>query len=68
MSNAFDKLMAKSANHDEQSASGAGGRPMHEHWYGYQKIYVNQRVTAKCRNCSKVYLCIYTQTLQKLDC
>lgn len=55
MSNAFDALMSQSGNsdNDNEKPSTSGGRPMHEHWYGFEKIQVSGRVAAKCKFCSK---------------
>lgn len=50
MPNALDKIMDQ---RKKLSSPGAGGRPMHEHWSGYAKIYVKGKVAAKCLNCSK---------------
>lgn len=36
MSNVFDKMMNKSDKNDKTLTTSAGGRPMHESWYGYE--------------------------------
>lgn len=55
MSNVFDKLMSASGSRNDESnqPNPAGGRPMHEHWYGYKRIVVNGKTVAKCMNCLK---------------
>lgn len=35
--------------------SSTGGRPMHENWYGYEKVQVNGKHAAKCLNCLKTF-------------
>lgn len=32
----------------------ASGRPMHENWYGYEKVHINGKVAAKCLNCLRI--------------
>lgn len=53
MSNAFDKLMERSQNQEEQPST--VGRPMHDHWFGFERIYVDKKVQAKCLNCEKSF-------------
>lgn len=33
----------------------SSGRPMHENWYGYKKVYVRGKHAAECLNCSKTF-------------
>lgn len=54
MSNAFDKLMDPK-NKPDTSSTSSGGRPMHDAWFGYEKVYVEGRVAAKCCNCFKTF-------------
>lgn len=55
MSNAFEKLM-QSENRDQQpTTSSLGGRPMHDHWFGFSKVYSEGKLIAKCNNCSRTF-------------
>lgn len=53
MSNAFDEMMRKKDESPHSTSS--SGRPMHEHWAGYKKLYVKEKVAAKCLNCLKTF-------------
>lgn len=64
MSNVFEKLM-KSNENRSGSPSSSSGRPMHEHWIGYQKVNVNNKVAAKCINCQKTFTNTAKARLQK---
>lgn len=55
MANVFQDMMKKSKNQPTSEPSAPGGRPMHAHWDGLEKIKVNGKVTAKCLNCSKTF-------------
>lgn len=51
MSDAFEKLMSQSENRENEKVSSPGGRPMHEHWTGFDKIVQNGRPAAYCTIC-----------------
>lgn len=65
MSNAFDKLMDPNNKPDEVLTSNAGGRPMHDQWFGYERVYIDGKACAKCRNCSKTYANTHQVRLSK---
>ena len=50
MPNAIEKLVASSG--DPQPPK-SGGRPMHSQWFGFKKVYVKGKITAKCSGCTK---------------
>lgn len=58
MSDIFEKMMSKSGSgvSASPSPSSSGGRPMHDHWEGFAKVYVKGKVAAKCHLCSKTLL------------
>lgn len=66
MSDAF-KILMQSENRDQQAAtsSAAGGRPMHDHWFGYEKVYSEGKLLAKCKNCLKTYSNTAKSRMQK---
>jgi len=47
------------------SKSSSGGRPLHEGWLGYQKVYQNDRLNAKCLNCFAILANTAKSRLQK---
>lgn len=51
MSNVFNEMMQRTGR---ESSTNPGGRPMHEHWDGFEKITQNGRIAAKCTVCSNV--------------
>lgn len=50
MDNIFDKMMKKGSSSEASKV----GRPMHNHWDGYKKVYINGKLHAKCFNCLNV--------------
>lgn len=63
MSDAFEKLM--NAKSDESSTSTAGGRPLHDHWFGFERQSNDGKVSAKCLNCLKVFASTHGARLSK---
>lgn len=55
MSNAFEKLMQIGNREQQPTTSSLGGRPMHDHWFGYAKVYSDGKLSAKCNNCLKTF-------------
>lgn len=52
--NAFEKMMSTSGKRNTSTpTTSAGGRPMHESWSGFKKIYIRGNIAAKCLNCMK---------------
>lgn len=54
MAESSEILMDQDENSDKPSTS-SGGRPLHEHWFGYWKVYINGRLAPKCKNCKKTF-------------
>lgn len=55
MANIFENMMNNSKNQTTSTPSNSSGRPMHGHWDGFEKIKINEKVSAKCLNCKKVF-------------
>lgn len=53
MSDAFEVLMSQSENPVADKSSSSGGRPMHKHWAGFERIEVSGRIAALCKICNK---------------
>lgn len=53
MSNALEKLMQNAK--DQEPPVPAGGRPLHDHWYGFKNVYPKGKLSAKCNNCSHTF-------------
>lgn len=54
MANQTAQNLAENDDSTEHMAS-VSGRPMHENWHGYKKVYVNGKVAANCLNCLKTF-------------
>lgn len=63
MSDAFEKVM--NAKPDDSSTSSPGGRPKHEHWFGFKKLCIDGKVTVQCLNCLKTYASTHSSRLEK---